>query len=548
MERVLIVCDDSNLCKNLTSYLEEQDYQVKAIHDAERAEERAEQETPDVIILDALLQKVNGFELCWNLKRNPRLKHIPVLMTSALYLDESDLKNGICFGTTTYPIVADRCLMKPFEASRLVEELQYLQGKASEQPFWPKILIVDDEEDVLDFLRTTFEKHGYKTMQALSAQACLEGLSSFRPDVILLDYNLPDLSGLEVLKRIREIVPGVGVVLMTAYGDEDLAISAIGEQVDAYVRKPFLVEQILSLVEQAVERSRIKLERDQLVAQLRVSNRELIKNYAMLDHANGRLRELDRLKSEFLANIGHELRTPLNSIIGFTELLLQGYSGSLNENQSRQLTMVLNSGSHLLRVLNDVIEVSMLNAGQVTLKMESIQFSTIVHDVLQELHGKADEKCLRLKVEIERDLPDCLCSRDKVKLVLYNLLDNSIKFSSSGQITISAFCASSLSSDDPRRVYVRESLASDIATLIVSVADQGIGIEQEDFAILFDEFRQVDGSLTREYNGTGLGLAISRKLVELYGGAIWLESQVGAGATFYFTVPLAKQSDQSVLK
>jgi signal transduction histidine kinase len=266
-----------------------------------------------------------------------------------------------------------------------------------------------------------------------------------------------------------------------------------------------------------------------------------MKNYAMLDRANRRLRELDQLKSEFLANVGHELRTPLNSIIGFAELLLQGYSGPLNENQSRQLAMILNSGNHLLRVVNDVIEVSMLNAGQVVLKNEHVSITSMIHDVLQVLQSKAEKKNLNIMVDAEKDLPNCYCSYEKLKLLLYNLVDNAIKFSSSGDITISALRASSLSDNDSRKEHFPDHDIAGNNSLLVSVQDQGIGIRQENFDILFDEFRQVDGSLTREYNGIGLGLAISKKLVELYGGKIWLESQIGVGTTFYFTVPLSNE-------
>jgi len=301
---------------------------------------------------------------------------------------------------------------------------------------------------------------------------------------------------------------------------------------------------MLTTIAHTLERSRSKLERKRLIAQLRESNREMLHNYALLDHANRRLRELDQLKSEFLANIGHELRTPLNSIIGFTELVLQGYSGPLTQEQRRQLSMVLHSGNQLLRVLNDVIEISMLNAGQIVLKNEYVSIALLVQEVLHEFRHKALQKQLRLLVNIEQHLPDCYCSREKVKLILSNLLDNSIKFSSSGEIVISAFPASRLPQGDWRQAYLRSEHIPEERSLIVSIQDQGIGIHQNNFDILFDEFRQVDGSLTREYNGTGLGLAISKKLVELYGGKIWLESQIGVGTTFYFTLPLSKNIEK----
>ena len=539
--KLLLIYNDQHLSEQLKKFLTDYGYDVRTGDDSELVEELACQYQPDLIVLDALLQKMNGFELCQGLKNHSQLSHIPIIMTSAIYLSEEDFERGFQVGNTTYPIWADRCVMKPFAPEDLLKQIAYILGTEVETPYVPIILIVDDEKDIRDLLKTTLEQHQYCAVEAATGRECLKILADTTPDLILLDYKLPDISGMKVLQDIRKALPDVGIIFMTAYGDEDIAISAIAAQVDSYIRKPFLVEAMMTTIAQTLERSRNKLERKRLIAQLRESNREIMNNYALLDHANRRLRELDQLKSEFLANIGHELRTPLNSIIGFTELVLQGYSGPLNQEQHRQLSMVLNSGNHLLRVLNDVIEISMLNAGQIVLKNEYVSLALLVQEVLHELRHNALQKQLRILVNIENQLPDCYCSREKVKLILYNLLDNSIKFSSSGEISISAFPASQLSQDDWRKAYLRSEDIPEERSLIVSIQDQGIGIHQKNFDILFDEFRQVDGSLTREYNGTGLGLAISKKLVELYGGKIWLESQIGVGTTFYFTIPLSKK-------
>lgn len=539
--KILLVYNDQSLSEQLKHYLIAYDYDIRLVEDAELVEETACGYYPDLIVLDALLQKVNGFELCQILKSHPQLRNIPIIMTSAIYLTEEDFKTGFQVGSLTYPILADRCLMKPFAPAELLQHIRYALGEEVETPYIPKILIVDDEKDIRDLLKATLEKHRYDPIEASTGRECLEKLKSMTPDVILLDYKLPDISGMKVLQEIRKTLPDVGIIFMTAYGDEDIAISAIAEHVDSYIRKPFLVEAMLTNIAQTLKHSRSKLERKHLIAQLRESNRELMNNYAMLDHANRRLRELDQLKSEFLANIGHELRTPLNSIIGFTELVLQGYSGPLNQEQRRQLSMVLNSGNHLLRVLNDVIEISMLNAGQIILKYEYVPLTLVIQEVVQELRMKAQKKHLRILVNMASPLPDCYCSREKLKLILYNLLDNAIKFSASGEITILAFPAFHLAENDWRKMYLQDQDIPEEQSLLICVRDQGIGIRQENFEILFDEFRQVDGSLTREYNGTGLGLAISKKLVELYGGKIWLESQIGIGTTFYFTVPLSKK-------
>jgi signal transduction histidine kinase len=337
----------------------------------------------------------------------------------------------------------------------------------------------------------------------------------------------------------------MAVVMMTAYGDENIAIHAIEEHVDGYLRKPFVVEALFSVVTQTLKRTRIERERQRLIAQLRESNRELMTHYERLEHANRELRTLDKLKSEFLANVGHELRTPLNSIIGFTELLLQGYSGDLSDDQSRQLQMVLQSGNQLLGVVNDVIELSMLNTGQVQMQREYLPLSKIIDDAVQEVQVQATQKHLSLVKHIEPSLPLCYCSQEKVRLIITNLLDNAIKFSSSGTITITARMSSALPECQqfPEK-FLQSQLSPEQDTLpprciVVSVSDQGIGIDEENFDILFDEFRQVDGSLTREYSGTGLGLAISKKLIEMHRGHIWVNSQVGKGSTFHFTLPVS---------
>jgi signal transduction histidine kinase len=254
------------------------------------------------------------------------------------------------------------------------------------------------------------------------------------------------------------------------------------------------------------------------------------------------------LKSEFLANVGHELRTPLNSIIGFTELLLQGYSGELTDDQCRQLKMVLQSGNQLLRVLNDVIELSMLNTGQIQLRWEYLPLVQIIDEVVQEFQPLAKQKHLSLNKHIEPLLPSCYCSQDKMRLILSNMLDNAIKFSSSGTVTISVRISSGLSKfqvSEHLHHYPAnpENATSPPQYFVISVSDQGIGIAQENFEILFDEFRQVDGSLTREYNGTGLGLAISKKLIDMHRGHIWVSSQLGKGSTFHVALPVKPQKE-----
>lgn len=546
MQTILLINNDETFLDRMQAVLEDAGYTVETLQDADETIEYAGQHLPQLIVLDALLQKTNGFALCQRLKQHPQLQSVPLILTSAIYLSEEDRATGIQFGTTRYPILADRCIMKPCEPVELVKQINAVLNQEPEPLNLPHILIVDDEQQIRDLLRTTLERRQYLIWEVGDGNACLNMLTTSTPDVILLDYKLPDMSGIDVLKAIRNTLPHVPVILMTAYGDENIAMNAIAEHVDGYLRKPFVVEALFSVVKQTIERNHIERERQRLIAQLRESNRELMTQYEKLEQANRDLRTLDQLKSEFLANVGHELRTPLNSIIGFTELLLQGYTGELNRDQRRQLKMVLNSGHQLLGVLNDVIEVSLLNAGQVELKREYWPIELIITETIQEVSELAEKKRLHLQTAITPGLPLCYGSHEKVKLILHNLLDNAIKFSTTGTITIAAqLFAPPGQAGTPEKPSGTETLpAQELPKpqyVLVRVTDQGIGISPENFEIVFNEFRQIDGSLTREYSGTGLGLAISKKLVELHGGHIWVESQVGVGSTFAFTLPIGHE-------
>lgn len=535
METIVLINNDDDFLTRTQALLSESGYAVECLSDAEEAREFVLHHPPDVIVLDALLQTTNGFELCQFFKQHPALRDIPIVLTSAIYISDNERRNGLRFGSKTYQILADYCLMKPFQPDELRSRIASLLHHAPPPPYVPHVLIVDDQAQIRDLLATTLRARDYRIAEAASGTEALAMLAEEMADLLLLDYKLPDLSGIEVLRQVRERWPHLAVILMTAYGDEDIAIHAIKEHVDGYLRKPFVVETLLSVVAQTLEHSRSERERQRLVAQLRESNREVIAHYEQLEQANTELRTLDRLKSEFLANIGHELRTPLNSIIGFTELLLQGYSGNVNHDQRRQLSMVLQSGNQLLRVLNDVIELAMLNAGQIELHREYLSIETIIDNVVQEFQPQARKKHLSLITQQAQALPPCYCSREKVRLILVNLVDNAIKFSSSGTVTIATRLVASHADDG----YAETASADEPGhNILVSVSDQGIGIADDHFEILFDEFRQVDGSLTREYNGTGLGLAISKKLVEMHQGTIGVQSRVGKGSTFYFTLPV----------
>jgi len=232
------------------------------------------------------------------------------------------------------------------------------------------------------------------------------------------------------------------------------------------------------------------------------------------------LQEASRMKSEFLANMSHELRTPLNGIIGFAEFMIDGKPGALNPKQSEYLGDILNSGRHLLQLINDVLDLAKVEAGKMELNLEEFSLSRAIEEVRAVAKPMAQKKGIRIGVDIEAGLGLVLLDQQKFKQVLYNLLSNGIKFT-----------------DDGGLVDIM-AMGVEGGCFRLSVRDSGIGIRDEDLGRLFREFEQLETGAARRYEGTGLGLALTRKLVELQSGTISVESRIGEGSTFTVTLPL----------
>ncbi|MBI3913459.1 MAG: PAS domain S-box protein, partial [Chloroflexi bacterium] len=240
------------------------------------------------------------------------------------------------------------------------------------------------------------------------------------------------------------------------------------------------------------------------------------------------LEEANRAKSEFLANMSHELRTPLNGIIGFSEFLTDGKAGGLNDQQKEFLQDILNSGQHLLQLINDVLDLSKVEAGKMELLAEPFTVRKALDEVVSVVNALAKKKRIAIAREISPQADQVNLDQQKFKQILYNLLSNAVKFT-----------------DDSGQVYVRVA-PHDKTWISVQVKDTGIGIKTEDMPKLFKEFQQLDSSLARRYGGTGLGLALTKKLVELHKGTINVESTFGKGTTFTVILPqsLPGKSDE----
>lgn len=269
-----------------------------------------------------------------------------------------------------------------------------------------------------------------------------------------------------------------------------------------------------------------------LWSNLKLSYQQLKVYARTLEVKNQELQRLDKLKDEFLANTSHELRTPLNGIIGIAESMIDGATGKITELQERNLAMISQSGHRLSNLVNDILDFAKLQHENLELQLKSIDISAIIGAVLALNQPLAKHKNIQLIEAVESDLPPALADEDRLQQILYNLIGNAIKFTDSGSVKVSAKLVRDSEEIDGKNG--KEAIGYKIA---IMVSDTGIGIPADRFDRIFESFEQGDGSTARKYGGTGLGLSITKHLVELHKGKIWVESEVGVGSHFTFTIP-----------
>ena len=275
---------------------------------------------------------------------------------------------------------------------------------------------------------------------------------------------------------------------------------------------------------EAIEKARLyeqlKFASAELERKVQEATAELAQQNELLRRQHIALEQASALKSQFLANMSHEFRTPLNAILGYTHMLLNGVTGPVTEPQRKSLTRIDSNSQHLLALINDILDITRIEAGRMPLNLSSFEIPELVTEVMSELEPIISRSSLRVTAKMARTLRPVKSDRQKVKQIVLNLLSNALKFTPAGSVTIAA------SYDEHRR------------WVAISVRDTGLGIAGEDQAKVFEDFRQLDASPTRGYGGTGLGLSICRRLAQMLGGAIELRSDVNKGSTFTLRLPV----------
>ncbi|HEY9228902.1 MAG TPA: ATP-binding protein [Gemmatimonadaceae bacterium] len=310
--------------------------------------------------------------------------------------------------------------------------------------------------------------------------------------------------------------------LMQPKGGHEHPVEVVSGKVKNERGEPIAIVSVLHDLTKQVENERLyealKRLNSELEQRIREATADLAEQNARLQWQSQEVERANKLKSEFLASMSHELRTPINALIGYSALLLDGVLGDVNPGQRDALTRGRAAAEHLLALINDILDLARIEAGKMPLHLEDVSLVDVTQEVTQQIEPMVRKKQLEFVIDVASDCPIIHTDRTKIKQILLNLLSNAVKFTNHGRVTVEARCT-------PTGVRM-------------NVIDTGIGIRQTDLQAIWEDFRQVDQSRTREFGGTGLGLSITRKLLERLGGSVAVQSTYGEGSTFSVYLPL----------
>lgn len=360
------------------------------------------------------------------------------------------------------------------------------------------ILIVDDEMGPRESLRMILSPH-YNVTVAEGGARAIEMLGQIPIDLATLDLKMPGIPGIKVLEKLKEYDPDIEAIIVTGYGSMDTAVDGLRLGAFDYISKPFDVTHILSLVSKALQRR----------------------------HAKLRLRQL---KSDFLSNVSHELRTPISVVVGFVYLLLNQVIGKLSEEQEKVLEKVYRNSEELLELIDNVLCMSSMNAGDLAPVHEKFDLIALVRDTLARYEKAIASKEIRLSVQIPSESILMVSDRSKVERILQNLLNNAVKFTSQG------------------RIGVKVSKFPDSKTAELEISDTGIGIHPDKVEAMLEPFQQMDTSSRREFSGLGLGLTVARRLTDTLGGSMQIKSQLNSGTYVLVCLPCEAKAEKGMVQ
>ena len=413
----------------------------------------------------------------------------------------------------------------------------------------PLILIIDDDDNLRKTLADILRVKGY---EPLTAKYGTEGLALLRNtrqeevQVALIDLKLPDISGLDVLHRVRSNHPGVESIILTGNASLESAIEATNKGAFSYIQKPCDIDQLLLHIRHAVEKRESAKKIQEYQEHLEDLVRERTKE---LEAAKDAAEAGSRAKTEFIANMGHEVRTPLNAVIGFSEVLLDGLSGALNVKQKEYTANILESGKNLRDLILSVLAFSEAESGRMELQATRFPLKDVLGSSTAIVREQAMQKKITLTLALDPDADiELEADYGKFSQIMFHLLSNALKFTPEGgsvhvtarRVQRSEFKVQSETKGSELKTKNSE---LDRDYMEITVEDTGIGIKPEDMPRLFKEFTQLEAPITKQYKGTGIGLTLAKRMIELHGGRIGVNSEFGKGSKFTFVLPVEQRMD-----
>ncbi len=559
---IFIVEDNPNNIKIISQLLVSSGYKILVATDGESGIEKITKARPDLILLDIMMPGIDGFETCKRLKESETTRDIPIIFMTAL-VSIADKVKGLSLGAVDYitkPFqkeeviarlklhlklrqltttleVQNEQLRTEIERREKVEESLQILSRATDQS--PASIVITDVNGNIEYVNPKFEElTGYSLAEAKGEN----------PRILKTGHTL----SIEY-KTMWESISGGG----QWYGEfqnkkkngdlywEYASISAIRNakgEITHYVSVKEDVTQ-RKLAEQALIKLNQELEDmvEQRTVSLQQSEKQLRQTNEKLMLSNLDLARATRLKDEFLANMSHELRTPLNAVLGMSEALQEELLGSLNDRQKKSIRTIESSGEHLLRLINDILDLAKIESGKLELHIETTLIKMLCNDSItfvKQIAQKKNITVVTLIADCFQDVQNNKIQVDELRIrqALINLLSNAVKFTpEDGTITLEVTMVSSLNDN-----------TNETSRICFAVKDNGIGIAPENIGELFQPFVQIDSALNRQYSGTGLGLALVKNIAEMHGGTVSVESKLNEGSCFKILLPFNQGKSRSI--